>query len=231
MKRKMTTLLAGAMFILAAGSASAVELTISDGTASSVYGGASGTTSSAGTGLTAIPFDGGLFTITNASATSVYSGASSFVDTASVVLTYNGTGPKTITLTSSDIDFALTNSASSLNTVASLSMHVISTDAPITFTGYFDNANALNSTANLIGSISIPAGSLSAGPVTTALTTTNPFSLTDVVSITFTGAGQTVSLDANLNVIPTPEPGTMVLLGLGMLSLAVYGKRRMNKEA
>lgn len=28
-----------------------------------------------------------------------------------------------------------------------------------------------------------------------------------------------------------PEPGTMVLLGLGMLGLAIYGKRRMNKEA
>jgi hypothetical protein len=28
-----------------------------------------------------------------------------------------------------------------------------------------------------------------------------------------------------------PEPGTMMLLGLGMFGLAVYGKRRMNKEA
>jgi hypothetical protein len=30
---------------------------------------------------------------------------------------------------------------------------------------------------------------------------------------------------------PVPEPGTMMLLGIGMLGLAVYGKRRMNKEA
>jgi hypothetical protein len=30
---------------------------------------------------------------------------------------------------------------------------------------------------------------------------------------------------------PVPEPGTMVLFGIGMLGLAVYGKRRMNKEA
>jgi hypothetical protein len=28
-----------------------------------------------------------------------------------------------------------------------------------------------------------------------------------------------------------PEPGTMVLLGFGMLGLAIYGKRRMNREA
>lgn len=33
------------------------------------------------------------------------------------------------------------------------------------------------------------------------------------------------------SVAPVPEPGTMMLLGIGMLGLAVYGKRRMNKEA
>jgi hypothetical protein len=30
---------------------------------------------------------------------------------------------------------------------------------------------------------------------------------------------------------PVPEPGTMMLFGFGMLGLAVYGKRRMNREA
>lgn len=30
---------------------------------------------------------------------------------------------------------------------------------------------------------------------------------------------------------PVLEPGTMMLLSVGMLGLAVYGKRKMNKEA
>ncbi len=42
-----------------------------------------------------------------------------------------------------------------------------------------------------------------------------------------TGYNINVSGDA----APVPEPGTMVLLGAGMLGLAVFGKRRMNKEA
>ncbi len=33
------------------------------------------------------------------------------------------------------------------------------------------------------------------------------------------------------DVAPVPEPGTMVLLGAGMLGLAIFGKRRMNREA
>jgi hypothetical protein len=28
---------------------------------------------------------------------------------------------------------------------------------------------------------------------------------------------------------PVPEPGTMMLLGFGLLSLSIYGKRRINK--
>jgi PEP-CTERM motif len=39
-----------------------------------------------------------------------------------------------------------------------------------------------------------------------------------------------MTIKAN-DIAPVPEPGTMVLLGAGLLGLAVFGKRRMNKEA
>jgi len=32
------------------------------------------------------------------------------------------------------------------------------------------------------------------------------------------------------DVAPVPEPGTMVLLGFGLVGIAIYGKRRMNKD-
>lgn len=45
----------------------------------------------------------------------------------------------------------------------------------------------------------------------------------------YTGIG--ISHYSELGSTPVPEPGTMMLLGLGMLGMAIYGKRRMNREA
>lgn len=45
------------------------------------------------------------------------------------------------------------------------------------------------------------------------------------------GWGVTCGNDMILEQLPVPEPGTMALLGAGLLTLVIFGKRRMNKEA
>jgi hypothetical protein len=45
------------------------------------------------------------------------------------------------------------------------------------------------------------------------------------------GASITSTRDFEVSSTPVPEPGTMMLLGIGLGGLALFGKRRMNKEA
>lgn len=47
---------------------------------------------------------------------------------------------------------------------------------------------------------------------------------------TYSSDGGTLMVVSS-NSAAVPEPGTMMLMGLGMFGLAIYGKRRMNKEA
>jgi hypothetical protein len=226
MRKQMVALLAGAMLMMAT-SAMALTLTLSDGTATQSVTNAGNTASFIDSFTTFSQFDVAVVGKKKNTTGQV------FEDTAAVDITYNGTGPATFTISLSDVGFLLNTPLTSPNALATMAIHTISSDAAVAFSGYYDNANVLGATTNLVGLLNL-APNVTPGAdasLVNLITTSNPFSLTEVVTLSFTGAGQTVSLDANLNVAPVPEPGTMMLLGMGMLGMAVYGKRRMNKQA
>jgi hypothetical protein len=59
---------------------------------------------------------------------------------------------------------------------------------------------------------------------------TDPFSLTELLSITNGGGGISSQVTASLEVNPVPEPGTLLLLGAGVFCLAVGSKRFLNNK-
>lgn len=97
------------------------------------------------------------------------------------------------------------------------------------FTSYIDTSNTpfgtTGPTAQLVGSLSAVAGPFSGYNSTYApLDLTGPYSITDLVTISMTGTGLT-SLDASAN--PIPEPSSIMLLGSGLLGLAIKARRHL----
>jgi hypothetical protein len=93
----------------------------------------------------------------------------------------------------------------------------------LAYGAYYDAGNALFGQGTLIGTGSSGPGAYS-GSADGGWSPNAPYSVTEILTLT-TGGGLTVfSGDFSVNV---PEPGTLALIGLALLGLAVAHRRRV----
>jgi len=112
-----------------------------------------------------------------------------------------------------------------------LTSHFVTGAGSVSYTTFGSNSNTLYSSLPLT-----PAPTGNSGTVTTLngsssglFTATNPYSLTEVLTITFTSAGSvqaSLSSDSSANFTAVPEPSSMAIAGLGALGMIGFGLRR-----
>ena len=235
MRKQMVALLAGAMLMMGmATAASALSIRLTDGnTTFTVNDGGSGDTAMNITGVVGFNGNIGDYIVNmsaGASSPILGSSASPFMDLNSLNISYNGPGvSNTLRIYLTDTGF------SSPSTIGGFVAGIGgTTTGTVTYSTYLDATNSAFGETTLLTSKSYTGGTggaFSGGEysLVDVSSLVSSYSLTQEVDITHLSGIGASSFDATLQ--PVPEPGTMMLLGFGMLGLAVYGKRRMNKEA
>jgi hypothetical protein len=151
-------------------------------------------------------------------------------------LTVSSTGAGTATLIFSMNNI---NSPTGLGTINELiTGHIASGTGSISvaYTTYGSNSNTLFTTnpAPADGRTGTATGTATTNPLGTisasssgTFTASAPYSLTEVLAITFSGAGSiSLSSDSSANFTAVPEPSSMAIAGLGALGMIGYGLRR-----
>jgi hypothetical protein len=143
------------------------------------------------------------------------------LDLSSVNVSSKSGGSVNLRIRFSDVDFGnligLTSFTSAIGGV---------TNGGVTFDTYYSNSNGWFDQANLLTSLSSNGQFAFSDTGYAGANPDSPYSLTLVANISHAGGVKTTSFNAAVSV---PEPGTLILLGSGILGLAIAGRKTFRK--